>query len=157
MRRLATSISTVLIAGSLLLSVASPASAAAPVRRDYRGETTQGERIVLRTAEYPNGRVRLRSFEISTVLTCDDGTTHPMGWGWFYGTDGPVLAGGTVVEVIERDLQLAIHINGEVRRRQGSGTLKVTLGALTDDEQPQLCTTGDLTWEVLREVGRPGD
>jgi len=151
MRRLVMSIAAVVVGTLLVLSAGTPASAS-PVRRGYSGETTQGERIELKTAENANGRVRLTYFEIATLLTCDDGTTHHMGWAWHYGTAGPVLAGGTTLKVSEGDLQLAIHLDGELRRRQGSGTLKVTLGALTDDEQAQICTTGDLTWEVLREA-----
>jgi hypothetical protein len=152
MRRLVRTIASILVAGSIAVSAATPVSAS-PVRREYRGETTQGERIVFKTAEYVNGRVRLTYFEIGTMLTCDDETTHHAGWGYHYGRSGPLLADGTTLDVDEGDVQLAIHIDGELRRRQGSGTLKVTWAALTDDEQAQICTTGDLMWDVLREVG----
>jgi hypothetical protein len=152
MRGLVRSIASILVAGSIAVSAATPVSAS-PVRREYRGGTTQGESIVLETARYANGRVRLTYFEITTVLSCDDGTTAHAGWGYHYGRSGPLLADGTTLDVDEGDLQLAILIDRELRRRQGNGTLTVTLAALTDDEQAQICTTGDLMWDVLPEVG----
>ena len=42
----------------------------------------------------------------------------------------------------------AYHLAGTIGRLQGQGTLSVVWADLTDDEQAQICTTGDLTWTV---------
>jgi hypothetical protein len=137
-----------LVAVTLVLSMATPAAAA--VRRIYEGETTQGEAITLKTAQYANRRVVLTSFNLKTVVTCEDATTHDTEWGLRYPGGGPVLANGTTLEVHEENTAFAIHLVGEVRRRVGSGSLRVTVADLTDDEQGQVCTTGALTWDVRR-------
>lgn len=46
----------------------------------------------------------------------------------------------------------AIHLHGKIQATTGTGTLSYTIPRLTAGEQPQLCTTGELTWSVARTV-----
>jgi hypothetical protein len=43
---------------------------------------------------------------------------------------------------------MASHFDGLLGPLRGEGTVSIAVPALTVDEQAQLCTTGDLTWEV---------
>lgn len=48
----------------------------------------------------------------------------------------------------------ALHLNGRLGVHGGSGTFSETVPALTVDETAaQLCTTGELTWQVQRVEG----
>jgi hypothetical protein len=47
---------------------------------------------------------------------------------------------------------VAFHLHGRLGVHRGSGTISVAIPALTADEQAQLCTTGELTWQVHRTV-----
>jgi hypothetical protein len=147
-------ITLTLVAISLLLFSALPASAA-PIRRAYAGQTSDGNRIAFRTAEFPNGRIDVTRFSVRTTLACQDGTTRDIGFTFGLAHTGSVLEAGYVLSVDFVEDWVALHVQGELRLRQGSGTFRLTMPILTDDEQGQICTTGDLTWEVLREVGRP--
>ncbi len=44
----------------------------------------------------------------------------------------------------------ALHIAGVFRSQTADGTYKDTQATLTDTEDAQLCTTGDLTWTADR-------
>jgi hypothetical protein len=133
----------------LVLAVA-PAAVAAPIRRVYVGETSQDDRIAFKTARYADGRVLLTRFKVAMTLTCEDATTMSWVMGIHFGSSGPVLADGVTVAVDEADQSQALHVLGEIRRRTGAGTLRFTVPALTDAEQAQLCTTGDVAWDVQR-------
>lgn len=84
---------------------------------------------------------------MGVTFACEDGTTQEWGIGWFLGGNYvPITDGAFSFESV--DSSLAIHLAGRLGPLRGEGTLSLATAALTTDEQAQLCTTGDLTWEV---------
>jgi hypothetical protein len=138
-----------------LVLIAMPASATVP--RVYEGKTSQGKRLTVALAKHADGSLSLRSMEFSAlILTCSvDASTQTwgVGMGWFGG--GPQLEGRRL-RVDEVDPFAAIHVHGKVRATQIDGTLlRFSVASLTQDEQAQLCSTGDLTWSATRTVPAP--
>ena len=135
-----------ILVGALILAAAVPAHAA-PRFRVYRGDTSQeGQRIAFRVAKTDAGRF-VRVIDLGVTFACEDGTTQEWGIGWFLGGNYvPITDGAFSFESV--DSSLAIHLEGRLGPLRGEGTLSLATAALTADEQAQLCTTGDLTWEV---------
>jgi hypothetical protein len=134
-----------LLVGLLLLATAAPAHAAARLRL-YRGQTSQGERISFIVARTDGGRF-VREMDADVSLTCEDQTTEGFGFGIGFG--GPsVPITDRAFSFAENVGSIAIHLAGEVGPLLGQGSLSVVEADLTEDEQAQLCTTGDLTWTV---------
>jgi hypothetical protein len=134
---------TVLL-GVLVLSVASPARSATKLRI-YKGETSQGYSITFRVARTDAGRF-IREMEWGITFTCEDQTTQDWGIGWGLANSLPVTDGAFVFD--ESFTNEATHLSGRIGKLRGSGTLTMVIAALTDDEQAQLCISGDLTWDV---------
>jgi len=135
------------LVGLLVLATALPVHAA-PVRRLYRGETSQGERIRIIVAKTDGGRF-VRDVTVSHVtLTCEDQTTIEFGFGFgFARTMVPITDGAFSFDDVF--WESAFHIAGDLGPLQGQGTLSKAQAVITPDEQAaQLCTTGDLTWAV---------
>jgi len=88
------------------------------------------------------------------TFTCEDQTTQGWGIGWGLWNSLPII--DRIFSFDEAFTDQATHIGGEIGKVQGTGTMTITIAALTVDEQAQLCTTGDLTWEVefLRTIPR---
>lgn len=125
-----------------------PADAGTTIKR-YRGEFSDGQSIRLQLHRGLAGNLRLSRLDFSARLTCEDSSTMNFGVGYRFGSGGPiVLDGAFSYDDLSRDW--ALHINGTIGPRRGSGDFRFTVAALTDDEQAQLCTTGDLTWSVSR-------
>jgi hypothetical protein len=143
-----------IIVGALILSTAAPAQAAPRHLRLYRGETSQGERIRFFVARTEAGRF-IREMDYGVTFTCEDQTTQGWGIGWGLGNSLPII--DRIFSFDEAFTDQATHIAGEIGKLQGTGTMTITIAALTVDEQAQLCTTGDLTWEVefIRIITRP--
>ena len=77
--------------------------------------------------------------------------------GFFFGfarTQVPITDGAFSYDDVNS--YQAVHVAGEIGFMDGEGTVSFTLPALTADEQAQVCTTGDLTWEVdfIRTISR---
>ena len=142
------------IVGTLILSTAAPAHAAVRLRK-YKGTTSQALNISFLVAKTDAGRVIKRmSFGVS--LTCDDQTTQGWGLGYdFGGNSGVPITVGAFSYDDAYQFQ-ATHVAGDIGWLSGQGTLWFTVPELTVEEQPQACTTGDLTWEVeyLRTILR---
>ena len=133
------------LVGILVLTTALPAHAA-PVRRLYRGETSQGEMVRFTVTRTDPGRFVSR-FDLSATLTCEDDTTIGFGISSFLARRAlPITDGAFSHDVNWGDL--AIHLAGELGPLRGEGTASLVSARLTSDEQAQLCTTGDLTWTV---------
>ena len=134
-----------IIVGTLILTTGLPAHSAERLRV-YKGETSQGHNIKFKVARTEAGRF-IREMGYGVTFTCEDQTTFDTGIGWgLFGNYLPITEGAfSFDEVFGGE---ATHIAGELGQRRGSGTMIINLAWLTDDEQPQLCTTGDLTWEV---------
>jgi hypothetical protein len=150
-------VTVVAVIAAILLTFIASAASAEPIKRYYKGETSQGHTIRFKTAVRANGQVRVGGMDLMFEGICEDSTSFDFGYGiTFGGRSGPVLADGVVVDIDESLGNDALHVDGQIRRRHGSGTLQFVYATLTEDEQAQLCTTGDITWEVDR-VAPPSD
>ena len=129
----------------LVVATAIPAHAA-PRVRVFRGTTSQGETIRLFTAKTDAGRF-LQGFDVGVTLTCDDQTTTSGSFGYgFGGRTVPIVDGAFSFDDVF--LFQAVHLTGQFGGGHAAGTLSSVFPALTPDEQAQVCTTGDLTWEA---------
>jgi hypothetical protein len=144
-------VTVVAVIAAVLLTLIASAASAEPIKRYYKGETSQGHAIRIKTAVRANGQVRVGGMDLTFEGTCEDSTSFEFGYGiTFGGRSGPVLADGVVVDIDENLGNDALHVDGQIRRRHGSGTMRLVYATLTEDEQAQLCTTGEITWEVDR-------
>jgi hypothetical protein len=134
-----------ILVGALILAAAVPAHAA-PTVRVYRGETSQGHRITFQVAKTDAGR-SVREIRLGVTFACDDGTTQEWGIGWGLGGKHVPIADGAF-SFDDVSPFMAAHFEGRLGPLRGNGTLSIAIPALTAEEQAQLCTTGDLTWEV---------
>jgi hypothetical protein len=141
------------LAGLMVLSVLVPAVASAggqDVRfRHYRGTTSQGGTMSV-TTFVTGATTMLDSVYFGLVtLECEDGTQVQYGMGYGWGGGLPMPAERIDVDYVS--VFDAIHMHGRLGVHGGSGTFSYTIPALTADEQgAQLCTTGELTWQLQR-------
>ncbi len=143
MRRIVAIAVSALTALSLM---AGPAQAATSKR--YRGHLSDGSSIQAALRRGPTGTLRLQSLSFGAHLTCEDATTME----WFVGIGfgrGPAVV-DHAVELDLVDPDMALHIHGTFGPHRASGDFRFSVPALTEDEQAQLCTTGDLTWTMRR-------
>lgn len=134
-----------IIVGTLILSTAAPAHAAVRLRK-YKGQTSQAHNIAFVVAKTDAGRF-IKEMGSSLDFTCEDQTTQRIGVGWgFARNQVPITDGAFSIDDVDQGA--ALHIAGDLGPLHGEGTLSLAFPALTADEQAQLCTTGDLTWEV---------
>jgi hypothetical protein len=146
-----------ILASVLVLASAAPASAATRVRV-YRGETSQEHIIKFQVARTDAGRRYLRQMDARNLTaTCEDGTTQSFGFGYGFGGPYVRIAEGGTFSYEDVSSFSAFRLEGRLGSMSGEGTLSYTFPALTDDEQAQVCTTGDLTWtvEYVRTITRP--
>jgi hypothetical protein len=141
---------------TLILSTAAPANSATRLRV-YKGKTSQGQGITFRVARTETGQRFIREMGYGVTFTCEDQTTLGIGIGWGLARNSAPIT-DRVFSFDEAFSDMATHIAGRLGPLAGDGTMTVTMAALTEDEQAQLCTTGDLTWEVefVRVVIRSG-
>jgi hypothetical protein len=152
--RWARAVVVAVLASLLVIATAAPAISAQRLRV-YKGETSQGETISFHVARTENGRF-IREMRYGVTLTCEDQTTIGVGIGWGLAANSlPITDRAFSFDVVfQTD---ATHLAGELGKLRGSGTLLVNWAGLTAEEQPQLCTTGDLAWtvEYVRTITRP--
>ena len=141
MRRL-----VVLFAVATVVVVASPASAAR--LRAYRGETSAGTRIAFRLRVADDGAMSMRWLYLRVELPCEDGSRVEYDSYWSFGGGEPLHGRRLVWDSVYQ--WEALHITGTFRAQTADGTYKHTEASLTENEQAQLCTTGDLTWTAER-------
>lgn len=134
-----------------LLAVASPASAAARFRV-YRGKTSAGTRIAFLIRVADDGRMSMKGLRFKADLLCDDATTLEFFSFWELGGVGERLDGRRLIFDNVYPWE-ALHVAGVFRAQTADGTFRDAIPTLTEDEQPQLCTTGDLTWTAERVRG----
>jgi hypothetical protein len=141
----------VVTAATGVVASARPAVADPPVLRTYEGTTSAGDAIQLFvTARH--GVARFRSVGLEGTATCEDGTTLPISHGFDLGTSGiPIVEGALDVENV--GFADAFFLAGTLGTRTGSGTITHLFAALDAAEEPQICTTGELTWTATRVFG----
>ncbi len=94
----------------------------------------------------------MSSVSFGVTLTCDvDGSVQEwvVGYGW----------GGQLPELPSHSVDLddvggnqALHLHGTIQAVHGGGTLSLAVVQFTQDEQVQICSTGELAWAVDRTV-----
>lgn len=136
----------VVLTAILSLLMAVPAAAGSRVRV-YAGETSQGKPISFQVMKTDTGRF-LKGFKVAITMTCEDATTEEWWMGFGFGGRGIPLTDGVFVDIDDVFSFDALHIHGRIGQVAGRGTFKYTVAQLTADEQAQVCTTGDLTWQV---------
>lgn len=143
-RSIIVSISIAVVA--MLLSAA-PASAARI--RSYAGETSAGTTIGFRIRVAADGRMSMKGLRFDAELLCEDATTIGYSASWGFTGAGLRLDGRrlTFDDVFYYE---ALHVTGIFRGRTADGTFENTWASLTDTEEAQLCTTGELTWMADR-------
>jgi len=134
------------VAGLMVLSMLVPAAASAgDVRyRHYRGQTSQGGLVSAKT--YVKDATRDGIIDFSSVtLDCEDGSQFQLGVAF----DLPMPPGETF-GLDHLYPFAAVHVHGRLGVHGGSGTLSLAIPTLNADEQAQLCSSGELTWQVER-------
>ncbi|MEA2522317.1 MAG: hypothetical protein QOI81_1963 [Actinomycetota bacterium] len=132
------------LGATLLLSAATPASAGGHSKLLYwAGHTSQAAQIDFSLVR-SHHKLRLSGMDFEIALTCDDSTVQYWGVGFGFFPGEPLV--NKQLTFSDNDGQMAINMTGDFSRDRATGTLRVTIAALTSDEQAQLCTTGDLTW-----------
>ena len=141
----------------LCLALATPALAGQLIK--YRGETSQGERIVVKVLKRDSGRRFLTWFHIEQVSKCEDMSTRQFGFvdarrpGPRLGPDGqfrlrrPSTRAGAI-----HDLEWSGQ--GHMRFGSGAGTFELSF----EDDQGAgdgvTCSTGLIEWSVERRRSR---
>lgn len=130
------------------LTPPAPATAAPSSLRIYEGTTSAGGTIVL-FSTFRNGVTRFRAVGLEDAATCEDGTSVPFGHGFDLVPRGIRLEQGQL-EVEHVGFSDAFFLAGTLGTKMGSGTITHLFAGLDATEEPQLCTTGELTWTVER-------
>jgi hypothetical protein len=139
-----------LLAATIAVSLAplAPASAAARVLRVYEGTTSAGGTIVL-FSTFRDGVTRFQAFGLEDAARCEEGTSVPFGHGFDLSPRGVRLEQGQL-DIEHVGFSDAFFLTGTLGTKMGSGTITHLFAALDATEEPQLCTTGELTWTVQR-------
>jgi hypothetical protein len=136
---------TAILVSVLVVATAAPAHAASKLRV-YRGPTSQDQTIAFRVVRNDNGRF-IKELRMQFTLTCEDATTQDWGFGYGFGGRGiPITDGAFSFDDVNPFN--ALHLSGQLGWLHGEGTFSIAVPSLTTDEQAQLCTSGDLTWEA---------
>jgi hypothetical protein len=146
---------TAILVSVLVVAAAAPAHATSRLRV-YRGPTSQDQTIAFRVVRNDNGRF-IKELRMQFTLTCEDATTQEWASGYFFGGRGIPITDG-VFSFDDVNPYNALHLSGQLGWLRGEGTFSMAAPSLTTDEQAQLCTTGDLTWEAeyVRTITRRG-
>ena len=140
-----------LLATTVAVSLApplAPAAAAARILRVYEGTTSAGGTIVL-FSTFRDGVTRFQAVGLEDAATCEDGTSVSFAHGFDLSPRGIRLEQGQL-EVEHVGFSDAFFLAGTLGTKTGSGTITHLFAALDAAEEPQLCTTGELTWTVQR-------
>ena len=133
------------IAGAMIVALSGPAVAGRLII--YRGETSEGERVAARVIQRDNGRRLLAKIGFErVVVTCEVGPGDEFGVLWAFGTPRPRLAEDGSFSIDER----AAQVTGRFWWGRGEGTIEVSY-----DQDGGVCTTGELTWDVVRTRSQP--
>jgi hypothetical protein len=142
-----------------MLGVMLPVSASAARLITYRGETSAPNfnDVEVKVLKRDNGRRSILQFMIETRIACEDGTAFARTW--IFGRDRMADDGSFRVSDAEagfEDNHRFIHLAGQIRFRNGSGSFIYNEARLTSDGMAvQMCTTGELTWTVDRVRSSP--
>ena len=136
----------ILFAVAAMVVMASPASAAR--LRAYRGETSAGTKIAFRIRVADDGAMSMQWLYLRVELPCEDGSRVEYDSYWSFGGGEPLHGRRLVWDSVYQ--WEALHITGTFRGQTADGTYEHTEASLTDTEEAQLCTSGDLSWTAER-------
>jgi hypothetical protein len=125
-----------------------PALAGGRVLRAYEGTTSSGGTIILSTTNR-GGVIRFQGVGLEDTATCDDGTSIAFAHGFDLFPQGPLVVEGAL-DVEHTGFSDAFVVAGTLGPHGGDGTLTHLFAALDAAEEPELCTTGELTWTAER-------
>ncbi|MEO8476705.1 MAG: hypothetical protein ABI572_06595 [Actinomycetota bacterium] len=145
-------IAVLVLVASLMLALAPIAQAGQYI--GYRGRTDQQRRAQAVVHRTELGRLFLIGIANGYTLTCGDSTTQEWLVGAFF-SPGFRLDGNRRVHINENWGDVAIHYNGRMAWRGGTGTTKWSVASLDADEQAMLCTSGRQGWTLLRRGSTP--
>ena len=146
MRRPAAFVITLVVV--LMLFASSATFAGAAEARRYHGKTSQRMPADFRLVEGSRG-LKLRAFSFDFSLRCEDGSRIGYGIGWSFGRRGYPLDGKSL-SFDDVFYESGIHVAGRFGPGLAFGTVRFTVATLTEHEEAQICTTGDLTWAARR-------
>ena len=113
--------------------------------RLYKGRTSQGRRMLIRTHEARHPFVRETEFNFR--IGCDDGTSQL--WGIFFGFGGPqVRLHHRRFGFDEVGFNDAFHVHGRLGPHKGHGDVTWSVPEFMPDETVMLCTSSMLSWHA---------
>jgi len=119
---------------------------------EYSGVTSQEDGMGFTVLKRDSGRRFLRRFHISFTTTCEDATTND--FSLQFGGQRRLGEQGEFQRHFVRSgepFSYAFHVDGAVRFIRANGTFEFSYASFTEDEQLQLCTTGELDWSASRQ------
>jgi hypothetical protein len=131
--------------------IASAGSVPPGGKRHYKGTTSQGGRSVSFTTERKGGTWAVSDLNFGLRMRCDDGTHFDLETGYGFGSP-IVLDSKDRFAFDDNEFGQAIHVHGRLGPKKGSGTVELKIATLTQDEQPELCTSKIRDWSVTRVV-----
>jgi hypothetical protein len=156
MRTVTRTAASIVVALTLSVVLAIPASAAQII--SYRGETSapRWNRMAFQVLKKDNGRRFVHRIGLRFTLTCEDATTEDWVLGIFFFGGAPRLGDGGEFSIEDDFGSEYFAVDGVIGFRHASGTVVDTQARLTEDHlDSQVCTTGDLTWTAERTDARP--
>lgn len=97
------------------------------------------------------GVVRFQGIGLATDAACTDGTSLPVENGLDLSPRGLAMNSRTL-DIECTFFSDAFFLSGSLGPRSGSGTIRYVAAALDATDEPQLCTTGDVSWTVSRSA-----
>jgi hypothetical protein len=123
-------------------------------RINYRGSTSQDERMRLEILKKDDGRRFLRGGILYFTTNCEDPSAEVFGIS--LGRARLDDSGGFLLERRNTGIfSFSYTFDGVVRWGGAAGTFEFNYPTLTEDDQAQLCTTGVLDWTADRLGSRP--
>ena len=150
LRRTAVSIAAAVVVSAAL---ALPASAGQPI--EYRGDTSAPapNRVFASVLKRESGRRILNFIGLRSTLPCEDASTQQSNVVIGIGRLGEGGSFGGRSTIVTAHVS---RVDGTIGFRRGSGTALFNKAELTQDgTDAQLCTTGELTWTVVRTDSEP--
>ena len=146
---------TLVLGMVVTLGVSLAAPAVAGRRIGFKGRTSQDEPLRFEILKRDSGRRVIHSQLVFFTLTCEDASTEFFGFEFNsrerLADDGSFTSEETFPGVFG----FRAHMQGVVRWASAEGTFQVDVGGLTEEGEPQLCTTGLLDWSAHRVRSRP--
>jgi len=121
--------------------------------REYAGTTSQNLDAAFETVKTADGWA-LDHAAFDLKVRCEDSTKVLINADLSF-AEPVLLDSKSRFDVDENALFEAIHVHGRLGKNAGSGTVELNVGALTQDEKPQLCTSKEREWTATTVGSSP--